>query len=130
MTKQLALQQVVRQRRAVKFDERGGGARRIMVDGVGDQLFPGAALAAYQHRGIPAGNLTNNIHNLPHRRAFADHILQAETARRVHARGRSILGLCCGGCAAEVGRIIRRIVWAIRLATVSRKRVQAGSRSS
>jgi hypothetical protein len=48
----------------------------------------------------------------------------------VQARGRSILGLCCGGCAAEVGRIIRRIVWAIRLATVSRKRVQAGSRSS
>lgn len=41
-----------------------------MVDGVGDELFPGAALAAYQHRGIPAGNLTNNIHNLPHRRAL------------------------------------------------------------
>lgn len=53
-----------------------------MVDGVGDELFPGAALAAYQHRGIPAGNLTNNIHNLPHRRAFTDHIFQAETARR------------------------------------------------
>jgi hypothetical protein len=40
MAEQFALQQRVRQRRAVKFDEGGGSARRIVMDGIGDQLFP------------------------------------------------------------------------------------------
>ena len=46
------------------------------------------------------------------------------------AGGRSTFGGWRPGRVAEAGRIISRMVWAMRLATVSRKRVQAGSRSS
>ncbi len=40
MAEQFAFQQGVRQRRAVKFDEGGASPWRMVMDGVGDQLFP------------------------------------------------------------------------------------------
>ena len=82
MAEQFAFQQGVRQRRAVKFDEGGASPWRMVMDGVGDQLFPGAAFAAYQHGGVPARDLTDHLHDLAHRRALADHIVKAHAARR------------------------------------------------
>ena len=82
MAEQFAFQQGVRQRRAVKFDEGGASPWRMVMDGVGDQLFPGAAFAAHQHGGVPARNLADHLHDLAHRRALADHMVKAHPARR------------------------------------------------
>ena len=42
VAEQLRLDQVLRQRRAAHLDERLFGARRVVVDGVGDQFLAGA----------------------------------------------------------------------------------------
>src|SRR5579864_7773550 len=46
---QLALQQVLRDGRAVEGQERGLSAGAVLVDGAGDKLLAGAALPGDQH---------------------------------------------------------------------------------
>ena len=54
VAEQLRLDQILRQRRAADLDERLLRPRRVVVDGVGDQLLAGARLAAQQHRRVGA----------------------------------------------------------------------------
>ena len=56
VTEQLRLDQVLGQRRAVDLDERALAPGRTLVQGVGDQLLAGAALADDQHVGVRVGH--------------------------------------------------------------------------
>ena len=47
------------------------------MDGPGDQFLAGAALAQDQHRGLGLGDVLDQLHDLPHRRALADDFLVA-----------------------------------------------------
>ena len=72
VAEQLRLDQAVGQRRAAHLDERLVGARRVVVDGVRDQLLAGARLAANQHGGVGRGHLRHLLVHLAHRPAGAD----------------------------------------------------------
>ena len=74
VAEQLRLDQILRQRRATDFDERLLRARRVVVNGVGDQLLAGARFAAQQHRRVGAGDLRNLLVDLAHRPARADQV--------------------------------------------------------
>ncbi len=74
VAEQLRLDQIVRQRRAAHLDERLLGARRVVVDGVRDQLLAGARLAAQQHGRVGARDLRDLLVDLPHRAAGADQV--------------------------------------------------------
>ena len=77
---QLRFQQVVRQRRAVQLEQRPAGARRVVVDGAGDQLLAGAGFAPHQHRGVPLRHLPHLLEHPLHRLAVADHAVEAVLA--------------------------------------------------
>ena len=52
VTEEFAFEKIFRNRGAVDFDERAGGALRMFVNGARDQIFSDAAFAAEQHRRI------------------------------------------------------------------------------
>jgi hypothetical protein len=52
VAEKLALDERLRQRRAVHGDERTPGAATVLVDGLGDALLAGAGLTHQQHRGV------------------------------------------------------------------------------
>ena len=72
VAEQLRLDQAVGQRRAAHLDERLVGARRVVVNGVRDQLLAGARLAADQHGGVGRRHLRHLLVHLAHRPAGAD----------------------------------------------------------
>ena len=71
VAEQLALQQVLRNRRAVHLDERPfATAGRVAPDQVGDQLLAGARLALHQHRRV--GGLGDLVDHAQHLAIAAD----------------------------------------------------------
>ena len=73
MTEQLALDQLLGDRRAVDLDEGLVLAERVAVDGASDQLLAGAALAGDQHRGVRRRGPAHRVPHLLERRAAAHH---------------------------------------------------------
>ena len=77
---QLRLEHAGRQRGAVHAHERLLLARRVDVDGVGDQLLAGAGLAAQQHRRVRRRHLLHLLEHLAQRRRVADDLAEVELA--------------------------------------------------
>src|SRR5207244_4294375 len=72
VAEQLALQQLIRDGRAVEGQKRRPGSGAVLVDGAGDYLLAGAALAGDQHRDSLSRNAANGLVDLAHRGAGAD----------------------------------------------------------
>jgi hypothetical protein len=75
VAEQLRLQQRVGERRAVDRHEGAAVPGPALVQGAGDQLFAGAALAADQDRRVAGGDGVDPIHEPQHLRRTADHRL-------------------------------------------------------
>ena len=71
MAEQLALQQGLGDGRAVEGQERRIGAGAVLVDGAGDELLAGAALAGDQHRDVLRRDAADGLVDLAHRRGLA-----------------------------------------------------------
>src|SRR5207244_6857537 len=69
VAEQLRLQELTRDRGAVHLDEGRASARRVDVDGAGDQLLAHARLAADEHGDVGAGRLLDDALDLAHLRA-------------------------------------------------------------
>src|SRR5437867_2030926 len=61
VAEELRLDEILGQRRAVDLDERPLAAARALVQGVGDQLLAGAALAEDQHVGVGVGHGSDRL---------------------------------------------------------------------
>src|ERR1019366_4613147 len=70
------LQQVRWHRTGVHRDERAVAARRVHVNGFGDQLFARTALALQQHGGTAGRHLRHQVEDAQHGLAFADDVLE------------------------------------------------------
>jgi hypothetical protein len=87
----------------------GCGARRVVVNGAGDQFLAGAGFAADQHRGVPLRHLPHLLEHPLHRLAVADHavetVLAAHRAPQAVALGgqRPALALHLAGIAHAAG---------------------------
>ena len=77
MAEQRGFQQVGGQRAAVDGHEHALGARRIGVDGFGDQFLAGAGFAGYQDGGAAAGHLPHKVQQAEHAIALADDVGEA-----------------------------------------------------
>ena len=73
MAEELALEQVLRDRRAVQREEGLLGARAVLVDRARHQLLAGAALAGDEDGHVLVGDPTDLLVDLEHRRAAAEH---------------------------------------------------------
>src|SRR5690606_13766264 len=74
---ELALEQVLRDRRAIDRDERPRPPRRELVERARRELLAGAALAGEQHRGVGRGELADPHVERLHRGRAADELDQA-----------------------------------------------------
>jgi hypothetical protein len=108
VAEQLALQQALRQGRAVDLDERAAGARAGGVDRLGQELLAGAALAPDQHGRAAGGDLAGQLQHLPHRLARA-----LDPAEDLRLGGRRVGA--AGGLAAVGGWWSRSWSWRIRI---------------
>src|SRR5688572_20348511 len=82
----LALEQRLRNRRAVDRHERLLGARAQLVDRLGDELLAGARLAPDQHRRRRRGGLLDDLVDLAHARTAADHVAEAAVLAQLPAQ--------------------------------------------
>ena len=78
VAEQVALEQVGRQGAAVDGDERGLGPVRVHVDGPGDELLAGAALALEEDRAPGRGGGLDEVEDVLHGLALADDVGEAE----------------------------------------------------
>src|ERR1019366_4997859 len=76
VAEECGLQQVRRHGASVHGDEGAVAARRVHVDGFGDQLFAGAAFALQQHRGTAGRHLRHQVEDAQHGLALADDVLE------------------------------------------------------
>jgi hypothetical protein len=76
VAEELALEQALRDRRAVDRDEGPRGARSGEVDRPGDDLLASPALAGDEHRAPAVGDLADQGEDLPHRGARAEQIAE------------------------------------------------------
>ena len=92
VTEQFGFDDAFRQRRAIDLDEGVFGARRIFVNGAGEQLLAGAGLAAQQHGGVGLGRQFDARQQGLDRRAFAkDEVgFAARRGRRMARRALSL----------------------------------------
>ena len=74
VSEEFALEQTLRDRRAVDRDERLRRAAAREVDGARDDFLAGAALAADQHARAAARDLADQREDLAHRGALADQL--------------------------------------------------------
>ena len=79
MTKQLRLEQVLRQGAAVDGHERMVLPIAVEMQPARDQFLAGAAFAYDQHCAVRVGHLVNKIINLLHLPAGADNVLETIT---------------------------------------------------
>ena len=70
VTEQLAFQNALGQRRAIDRQE-DAGASRMVVDGLGDHLLAGAALAGDEHRGVACRHRADGLADLEDRRTLS-----------------------------------------------------------
>ena len=82
MTEQLALQQIVRDRRTVHRHQRAGPAAAVLVQGLGHQFLARAALAGDQHRGLAGGHAADCVHYLAKRLGATHELVQGLAACR------------------------------------------------
>ena len=89
VAEQLALQQVlVAGRPQLTGDERARPVgRRRLVDGPGDLLLAGAGLAADQDGRGRVGDLADELEDVVHLRALAQHVLERVPALELAAQG-------------------------------------------
>jgi len=79
VAEELAFKECLGKRGAVQRDERLFFARTILVDGACGEFFAGATLAVDQHGGVAGGHTLDELVDVAHARALADHIvLQAD----------------------------------------------------
>ncbi len=78
VAEQLALDELPRDRRAVHLHEGAVGARAEAVQGAGDKLLAGAALAGDEDRGLGGGDLLELPEEALDDRAAADHLVAEE----------------------------------------------------
>ena len=76
MTKQLALQQFVGDRRAINRDEAALAALGEIVDGVGYQLLPGPRFPLDQDGRVRTGDLVDHLEQGEHLVAVANDVVQ------------------------------------------------------
>src|SRR5262249_19018042 len=74
IAEQLRFDQALGQRRAAHFHERLVGAKRVVVDRVGDELLAGPRLAADQDRRVGPRDLSDLFVDLAHGAAAADQV--------------------------------------------------------
>ncbi len=72
VAEQLWFDEIFRDGRHVEGDEILVGARAVLVQGMGDQLLAGAALAVDEHRDAGARQAADGAEHLLHRRRLAD----------------------------------------------------------
>src|SRR5206468_11125257 len=72
VTKELALDELPRQRGTVHLHERSPAPRAAVVKRADDELLAGAALASYQHGDVRVGYLVDRFEHAAHRGAPAD----------------------------------------------------------
>ena len=77
MSEQFALEEVLGDGAAVDRDERPVLAGAATVDGEGGHFLAGAAVAEDEDRGIGGGHFADQVEHFLHRRAGADHALEA-----------------------------------------------------
>ncbi len=80
VAEQLALDQVLRNRRAVDLDERALDAVRVVVNRVGDQLLAGAVLALDQDVRVAGRHALDELEELLHLLALPDDVREAVLA--------------------------------------------------
>ncbi len=83
VAEQRALEQVVVEGGAVLHHERLLGARPVVVDGAGDELLAGAALAVDEHRRLAAHDLVEQLIDVLHRDRVADQLAEARVQLRL-----------------------------------------------
>ena len=74
VAEQLRFDEALRQRRAAHLDERPLRPQRVVVDGLRDQLFAGARLAADEHGRVGSRDLRDLLVHEPHRAARAEDV--------------------------------------------------------
>src|SRR5216117_4194925 len=80
VAEELALDQLLAERRAVHLDQRLRAPRAPVVERVRHQLLAGAARAADQHGDVGVGDLVDGLEEPAHGRALPDDLLEAERA--------------------------------------------------
>ncbi len=93
MPEQLALEQAVRNRRAVDGDEWRAPSRRFEMDRARDQLLAGAALAAEQNGRVVGDDASDQFVNFLHRGAAPDYLAADELAIHLVLEAVEIRGL-------------------------------------
>ena len=76
---ELALQEALRERRATERHEVAVLARAVVVDGLGEELLAGAALAGDEHGDVGRGDLPHDLEDARHERPGADDALEPES---------------------------------------------------
>src|SRR5256886_9791691 len=93
MPEQLALEQVLRNRRAVDRDERSGRLGAVQVDGAGYDLLPRPRLALDEDGRVAPSDPRHELVDLQHRRALPDQRVRADRVRlRLWQRERDLGG--------------------------------------
>ena len=118
MPEQLALEQAVRNCRAVDGDERRAPARRFEMNRTRDQLLAGAALAAEQNGGVVGHDPSDQFVNFLHRGAAADYLAADQLAIHFVLEAVEIGGLRadfdraldCRGDQIEIGERLGQVV--------------------
>ena len=93
MPEQLALEQAVRDSRAVDGDERRPPSRRLEMNRARHQLLAGAALAAQQNGRVVGDHASDQLVNFLHRGAAADYLAADELAAHLVLQTVEIRGL-------------------------------------
>src|SRR5438552_3276368 len=78
VAEELALDELLAERRAVHLDERLRAARAAVAERVGHELLPRTARAADEHRDVGVGDLVDGLEEASHGRAPPDDLLEAE----------------------------------------------------
>ena len=86
VTEQLGFEQVLGQRGTVDGYESLGRPGAVGVNGARDQLLPGAGLAQHENIGLGARRLLDELEDLGHGRAVADHVFQPERGLQLLAQ--------------------------------------------
>jgi hypothetical protein len=90
MTEELAFLQPLWNRRAVDVDEGPVGTQRGIVDGLGYELFPGAALAGDENRDLGLEHLFDLVIDLSHSCRRTDDAPQVVTVRELFLESRHL----------------------------------------
>src|ERR1700761_1129121 len=76
MAEECGLEQIRRNRASVDRDKGLVAARRVGVNGLGDELLAGTTLALNQHRRAAGSDLRDQVEKLEHDVALADDVLE------------------------------------------------------